>query len=60
MRVPGAPALRTPARLYEAKRAACEIVSVAGILRGLGWGLVIEGAGALLLYGIWHFALTVR
>lgn len=32
----------------------------AGFWRGLGWGLAIEGAVALLIYGMWHVALILR
>ena len=40
--------------------AADEIPSVEGCLRGLRWGLVIEGAAALIIYGAWRLLLILR
>ena len=37
-----------------------ETASAAGCLRGLGWGLAIEGSAALLIYGIWRVVLVLR
>jgi hypothetical protein len=36
------------------KATTVEVADPSGILRGLGWGLAIEGTGLVLLYGIWH------
>jgi hypothetical protein len=33
---------------------AAEVADPSGILRGLGWGLAIEGTAVVLLYEIWH------
>jgi hypothetical protein len=60
MRLCAVPAPR-PARLAEVEAgAAGQSPSAAGCLRGLGWGLALEGAAALLVYGIWHIALILR
>jgi hypothetical protein len=40
--------------------AADEVPSAAGCLRGLGWGLAIEGAAALMIYGAWRLLLILR
>jgi hypothetical protein len=40
--------------------AADEAPSVAGCLRGLRWGLAIEGAAALAIYGAWRLLLILR
>jgi hypothetical protein len=37
-----------------------EVPSAAGCLRGLGWGLALEGAAAVVIYGIWRLALILR
>lgn len=55
MRVCSSPATRIPAIA-----AIPEAAVSAGFWRGLGWGLAIEGAAALLLYGIWHAAPILR
>jgi hypothetical protein len=40
--------------------AADEIPSADGCLRGLRWGLVIEGAAALIICGAWRLPLILR
>jgi hypothetical protein len=60
MRVYAAPAPRLGETAHPANAAAGEIPSAAGCLRGLGWGIAIEGTAALLLYGIWRIVLVLR
>jgi hypothetical protein len=36
------------------------VPSASGCLRGLCWGLAVEAAGGLLLYGAWHLAVILR
>ena len=38
----------------EAERPADAIVNLRDLGRGVGWALVIEGAAALSLYGLWR------
>lgn len=55
-----APAPRSPESAHPGKAAAGETPGAAGCLRGLGWGLAIEGTAALLVYAIWRAVLVLR
>lgn len=60
LRVTVAPMLRRvePARREDAECG--EVPSAAGCLRGLCWGLALEGAAAAVIYGLWRLALVLR
>lgn len=60
MRVHTAPARRAAQVPHAGYTAAGKTPGAAGCLRGLGWGLAIEGMAALLVYGIWRAALILR